>query len=924
MSRNYLLAYFKNFKEDEKLSKTIKYLKAGDFKSAQTKKITNTNYFRAKINYEDRLLFTFFSYQNETYIVLLETILNHEYDKSKFLRGVNFKEEDIDFELLEPKESIYVNKKREFRYIDKFISFSQEQECALDRTLPLLLIGSAGSGKTSVVIEKLRALKGKVLYASLSTYLVKNTKEICRDSTNIDFLTFDDALNKIGKHSSDSIDFLQFKLWAKRHKIRETALYFEEFKGVLTGTHIKAYLTKDEYLALGVRQSLFDRNRRELVYEKFEKYLLFLKEKNLHDSNILASTLLEKVEKRYDYIVIDEVQDFTNIEIYFLLKSLKKRENFIFSGDANQIIYANFFSWSNLKIMLFQEQEHSEITILTKNYRSSKSVTQLSNQLLKIKQLRFGSIDKESNYLIDNVSIKEGEISFHKANYKLYKEFNRQTQNSVDFAIIVFDEVAKKRAKEKFDTPLIFTILEAKGLEYKNVILLNFIEDNAQKFHEIISSINKEDLEVEHLKYARPKDKTNHELERYKIYINALYVAFTRTVENLYIIEQKKHQLLELLNVIESKTAKLEIVESTKEEWLKEAKRLREMGKEEQAERILTRVEYQKKRDIEIVSKKKERLKDRVLRGEGSEKEIERIFKQARKDFDFETIEYLANELNRKEVKEYLDMVDNIPINNMTIRFSYKRGEPLLHTFVARGRTLEGVNVDKMISELFVTFEKDMVATHRRDYKQDFEKYVKRNRTYIKGLEILVENGAKFRNKRPFFSYLKINNAFIFNRIPILFDTCRHGLLNLSRLIIKRGADVNEMDGFRATPLLGAVDSQYSGQRGFISIVQLLLESGADTNIAGYSEKNTPLISASQFGMLEIAKLLLEYGANPNITNKKGFTALFIARQQKDKKMIKLLKKYGGMEEVDLSINMKKNGFKNIILKFFDKFLKRK
>jgi len=367
MPKNHKLAYFKDFKSNENLTKTINYLEAGDFKSAQTKKLTNTNYFRAKVNYEDRLLFTFLSYQNETYIVLLETILNHEYEKSKFLRGIKFEEEDINFELLEPVESIYINEKKEFRYIDKFISFSQEQESALNIKPPLLLIGSAGSGKTSVVIEKLRELKGKVLYASLSAYLVKNTQQICRDSTNIDFLTFDNALNRTENQSLKAIDFGQFKLWAKRHKIKEIALYFEEFKGVLTGTYLKAYLTKDEYLALGIKQSLFDKNSRELVYQKFEKYLLFLKDKNLYDSNILASTLLEDVEKKYDYIVIDEVQDFTNIEIFFLLKSLKKPKNFIFSGDAN------FFSWSNLKTMLFQEQEYSQITILSKNYRSSNS-----------------------------------------------------------------------------------------------------------------------------------------------------------------------------------------------------------------------------------------------------------------------------------------------------------------------------------------------------------------------------------------------------------------------------------------------------------------------------------------------------------------------------------------------------------------------
>jgi hypothetical protein len=59
MSTNYKLAYFKGFDKERDLTKTVNYLKAGDFKSAQTKKLTNSDYFRAKINYEDRVLFTF-------------------------------------------------------------------------------------------------------------------------------------------------------------------------------------------------------------------------------------------------------------------------------------------------------------------------------------------------------------------------------------------------------------------------------------------------------------------------------------------------------------------------------------------------------------------------------------------------------------------------------------------------------------------------------------------------------------------------------------------------------------------------------------------------------------------------------------------------------------------------------------------------
>jgi len=888
MVKNYKLAYFKDFKENKNLSKTINYLKEGDFKSAQTKKLSNSNYFRAKINYEDRLLFTFLRYQNETYIVLLESILNHEYEKSKFLRGIRFEEEDIDFKTLEPEESIYMNEKKEFRYIEKFISFSEEQESALTTEPPLLLIGSAGSGKTSVVIEKLRTLEGRVLYASLSTYLVENTKQVCSNSTNIDFLTFDAYLNGVEKQSSSAVDFEQFRKWAEREKLKDTALYFEEFKGVLTGGHVESYLTKEAYLSRGVKQSLFAREERELVYEKFEKYLQFLNSKKLYDSNILAFNLLKKVEKRYDYVVIDEVQDFTNIEIFFLLKSLKNSKNFILSGDANQIIYSNFFSWSNLKTMLFEEREKSTLTILKKNYRSSRKITELSNRLLKIKQLRFGSIDKESNYLIDTASTHEGAVSFYKSNPKLYREFNKQTENSVDFALIVFDEEAKRRAKEHFSTPLIFTILEAKGLEYKSVVLLDFIADNEEKFQEIVSSVDAEALEQDGLNYARPKDKSKHELDRYKIYINALYVAFTRTIDNLYILEQKGHRILELLNVLESKSSQIETTQSTKEQWLEEAQRLRAMGKVEQAEEILSRLKRKEKRKPKV--SKKERLKERVLRGEGSEEELVKVYEEARLDIDFETIEHLAEKLDFERAKNYLEYIDTVPKKIMLRRHELY----VLKVFLARGRSVEGLKIGKDFSVFIELIGKELEYRNEKFKNQaGLNRVLKERRDTITFFELLLKNGAKAE------SFRTLGPKGLVKVSPFV-DSCRFGLYGLVKLLLlDKNININEVNKrHQGTALYAAVVSHYSGDRGFVNMVKLLLENGANPNIEGRDA--APLVMASSFGHIEVVKLLLEYGANIEAKASDGIsTALVNATYIGHLEMVKLLISYGAKSSIE-------------------------
>lgn len=71
----------------KQFDRTIEQLSRGDFASADVKKMTGTGYYRAKLDYENRLLFKFARYNNQTCLLALEVIFNHEYAKSRFLRG---------------------------------------------------------------------------------------------------------------------------------------------------------------------------------------------------------------------------------------------------------------------------------------------------------------------------------------------------------------------------------------------------------------------------------------------------------------------------------------------------------------------------------------------------------------------------------------------------------------------------------------------------------------------------------------------------------------------------------------------------------------------------------------------------------------------------------------------------------------------
>ena len=75
------------------------------------------------------------------------------------------------------------------------------------------------------------------------------------------------------------------------------------------------------------------------------------------------------------------------------------------------------------------------------------------------------------------------------------------------------------------------------------------------------------------------------------------------------------------------------------------------------------------------------------------------------------------------------------------------------------------------------------------------------------------------------------------------------------RQLVLSGADPNEFDGYRMTPLLWAI------MQGDINAVRFLLENGADPNVRP-NPSDSPLWSAEDdWGFREIAALLKSYGA---------------------------------------------------------------
>ncbi|MDD5273570.1 MAG: UvrD-helicase domain-containing protein, partial [Methylovulum sp.] len=494
----------------------------------------------------------------------------HAYEDSRFLRQSSQIDDDKIPAIAAPdvaaeKNLVYLNPNHStFNLLDKIISFDDHQQSVYELHPPLIVIGSAGSGKTALTLEKMKHAIGDVLYVTQSPYLVKNSRDLYyahhydNPEQQVDFLSFQEFLESVHIPNGKSVTFQAFQQWFARFRqgqtLKDAHKLFEEFRGVITGPATdKSWLSREDYLNLGVKESIFLAEERVVVYDVFEKYLDFLQGQQLYDSNIVSHHYLQHIQPRYDFVIVDEVQDLTNIQLYLIMKSLRQASDFILCGDSNQIVHPNFFSWSKVKSLFYRQEDLQAsdglIRILNTNYRNSPQVTDIANKILKIKNQRFGSIDKESHYLVESNGHNQGEVLFLQDIASIREELDSKTRASTLFAVIVMTVGQKPAAQAHFGTPLVFTIQEAKGLEYENIILYNFLSQEEARYREICKGVGLADLDQD-IKYARAKDKTDKSLEVYKFYVNALYVALTRAIKNLYWIESSpKQPLLDLLGL---------------------------------------------------------------------------------------------------------------------------------------------------------------------------------------------------------------------------------------------------------------------------------------------------------------------------------------------------------------------------------------
>ena len=448
--------------------------------------------------------------------------------------------------------------------------------------LPSILSGIAGSGKTVISIQVIKELQKKynngkkILYVTYSEGLRKFVEEKVND-TSVDIKIFKDlCLFLKNKYENKKIldtyilqsaekfekEFLDTRNKKYQRFIKENKnLIYGEICGILKGSMYVDWDRKPKKLPDGTINNIVDKNsyinkdekipddykafsteNRTVLYELTLEYNKWLQNRNMFDLNDIAFDLCNTIETKkikYDYIIVDEIQDLTEVQIYMLFL-LSDKKGLIFTGDPNQVINPTFFKIGRLE-KLFNDNEIKPFkTRLNENFRNSTDITKLINLVNEIRDEKLPARhheDKVPEITRNNNAGKFGIIKYSDENKKVLFEGLRD--KDLDVAIIVSDEHKKENLKKEFpNLTNIFTVSEIKGREYPNIITYNVLSNYFDIFQDFYKPYWKKD-------------------RNYDFYFNQFYVAITRGEHNIYLLEEKDN--IELINNILSKMNKYEI-----------------------------------------------------------------------------------------------------------------------------------------------------------------------------------------------------------------------------------------------------------------------------------------------------------------------------------------------------------------------------
>lgn len=479
------------------------------------------------------------------------------------------KENSKDLSYLELLKTIHETNRSKLEYEKTLMKLSREQENAVRAIKPnedILIKGSAGTGKTLVLLDAYKKLKSNealqlgfdnaqdVLFLTYSETLGEYSNYLSRlitkDKEDVAVMSmynfFGQFFELVIPNASITFSY-PFKQYMKDGLSEQE---FEEIENFIWANNLNYKNYVQEKIERKGRLQIIPFERREYIWKKSHELLLIMIDNNIFSKNasryIIYSNITTQskwlIRKITDVIIVDEVQDLSRIDI-LIFKKLST--TLILAGDTRQSIFEECDSL-NETINSF----NIKTITLSETSRNTKPILALSKYFLDKAQLPYDKVN----------SIRDG-FAPRLLTYKRKSDAVKKIDEALDFyqKILGYSSNTIAIIHAGFDLNNLAIMKSYFSSENKAYIEIgetkDWMDSDALRIAEL-SKVKGIDFPVVILvihKIYKNDSVLSQEMKN-TISSNLLYVGLTRAIENLTVILPDPVNDPILKNVVDSFT----------------------------------------------------------------------------------------------------------------------------------------------------------------------------------------------------------------------------------------------------------------------------------------------------------------------------------------------------------------------------------
>lgn len=309
-----------------------------------------------------------------------------------------------------------------------------QQQAVFHTEGPLLILAGAGSGKTTVLVNRIAYIlkmglcdPWQILAITFTNKAAGELKD--RISAVVDYgaqdiwaSTFHSTCARILRRYGDRIGytshFTVYDTDDSRRLMKDILKKLQIDEKVLPHRTVLAEISraKDKMQTPDdLKNTDVYNSRINMIADAYEMYQERLKTSDAMDfDDLLCNTVklfiecpdvLEKYQRQFKYIMVDEYQDTNKVQYQFVSLLAKKHNNICVVGDDDQSIYK--FRGATIENILSFENEFKGATVirLEQNYRSTSTILDAANEVIKNNAERKGKTLWTQNGVGDKITV---------------------------------------------------------------------------------------------------------------------------------------------------------------------------------------------------------------------------------------------------------------------------------------------------------------------------------------------------------------------------------------------------------------------------------------------------------------------------------------------------------------------------------------